>query len=312
MRPIGQLFAFVGLFLCQAAAFEPATAGDPIAGIGPTGAFQPIHSGLRFTEGPAADAKGDLYFTDVGANKVLKANPGGAPIVVLDSAGGMNGLMFDGSGRLIGCQGSDRRIVSLDVESKQIEVLSDQCEGKPFIRPNDLVVDRRGGVYFTDPKFLGGQDQTSAVYYVSPDRKTSQLITDLPLPNGILLSPDEKTLYVLPWGGSKFMAYPITSPGTIGAGRVLCELKQPPGVQGKGGDGMTCDEQGNLYLTVPSIGAIQVVTPSGEVLGWIQCPEAPSNCTFGGPDGKTLYITARAHVYSAPMLVAGHRFGGMP
>jgi gluconolactonase len=287
-------------------------AGDPIAGIGPSGPFQIVHSGLKFTEGPAADAKGELYFTDVGANKVLKANPGGSPTVVLDSAGGMNGLMFDGRGRLIGCQGSERRIVALDIASKQLEVLTDNFDGKPYIRPNDLVVDRQGGVYFTDPKFLGGQDQVSAVYYVSPQGKVTQLFTDLPLPNGILLSPDEQTLYVLPWGAPRLMAYPIQSPGVIGMGRTVCELKQPPGAQSKGGDGMTCDERGNLYLTVPSISSIQVVSSDGKVLGLILCPEPPSNCTFGGPDMKSLYATARAHVYAAPMLVAGHRFGGTP
>jgi gluconolactonase len=170
-------------------------------------------------------------------------------------------------------------------------------------------VDRQDGVYFTDPSFQAGTSQQDkmGVYYVSPQGKVTRLIDDLPRPNGVILSPDEKTLYVLPSGSVDVMAYPVLSPGKIGPGRVPCKLEQAPTGPARGGDGLAVDTKGNLYLTQPSLFAIQVVSPEGKTLGLIKFPENPANCDFGGKDMKTLYVTARTSLYTVRMEATGHR-----
>jgi gluconolactonase len=143
------------------------------------------------------------------------------------------------------------------------------------------------------------------VYYADAGGKVTRLIDDLPNPNGVRLSPDEKTLYVFPSGQKKMMAYPVEAPGKVGAGRVFCELEQPkPGGNG-GGDGGAVDATGNVYIT--SALGLQVFDPAGKKLGTITFPEQPANATFGGKDRKTLFVTARKSVYTCPMAVAGPR-----
>ena len=129
------------------------------------------------------------------------------------------------------------------------------------------------------------------------------MIDNLPNPNGILLSPDHKTLYVIPSGQAEMMAYPVESPGKIGKGKVFCTLNQPKGVKNTGGDGAAVDAKGNLYIT--SRLGLQVFDSAGKYLGLIKLPEGPSNCKFGGKDYKTLFVTARTSLYTIPMEVAG-------
>jgi gluconolactonase len=139
------------------------------------------------------------------------------------------------------------------------------------------------------------------VYYVAPDGTVTRLIDDQPQPNGVLLSPDEQILYVLLSGRGALMAYPIEKPGQIGPGTQLGEV---PGL----GDGLTVDTAGNLYLTQPPLRAILVLSPAGQTLGRLRVPEEPSNCTFGGADMQTLFVTARTSLYAFPMAARGHRF----
>jgi gluconolactonase len=135
----------------------------------------------------------------------------------------------------------------------------------------------------------------------------SRLIDDdLPNPNGVLLSPDEKTLYVIPSGSADMQAYPVEGPGRLGKPRVFCTLKQAEGRTNGGGDGLCVDTKGNLYIT-SGLG-VQVFDPAGSLLGIIAFPEQPANCDFGGPGMKTLYVTARTSLYAVPMEAAGHRF----
>jgi gluconolactonase len=275
----------------------------PIPGIVSKPEVARVQTGFVFTEGPTADAEGNLYFTDVRDNKILKLDTNGKLSTFLENSQGSNGLGFDGKGRLIVAQGGAARVVAIDVATKQITVLADKFDGKPLARPNDLVVDRQGGVYFTDP-------DPKSVYYIGADGRVSRLIDDLPRPNGVLLSPDEATLYVVPSGSPDVMAYPVEAPGKIGSGRVLARLEQPGAGAAKGGDGLAVDSLGNLYLAVPALKAIQVVSPAGKTLGLISVPEGPSNADFGGKDLKTLYITARTSLYAVPTEVKGHRFGG--
>jgi gluconolactonase len=214
--------------------------------------------------------------------------------------------MFNREGELVACD-MGGQLVAWNVATKDKRVLAGEFEGQRFNAPNDLVIDAAGGIYFTDPMFRAPQplpQRVQGVYYRSTGGKLSRVVNNAPAPNGVLLSRDEKTLYVLPSMSAEMQVYPVEAPGQLGDMRVFCKVKNPPGRDNGGCDGATIDEHGNLYLTT-ALG-VQVFSPSGEALGVIEVPEQPSNCTFGGADGKTLYVTARTSLYSFPMLVKGH------
>jgi gluconolactonase len=290
--------AYLSVVVLALSASAPNQEAETIPAVGPTGPMRQVATDLLFTEGPAADQDGNLYFTDVRGNTIYRVDPEGNTSPFLENSEGCNGLMFARDGRLIACQGGGKRIIAIDPESKEIDVIADGFEGQPFDRPNDLVLDRRGGIYFTDPG-------VGAVYYIDAERSVHRILTDLPRPNGILLSPDGRTLYVLPSGTPDVLSYVLASPGKPGEAVVLCRLKQAPDTDPRGGDGLTVDDRGVLYLTQPSLGAIQVVAPNGNTLGFIKVLENPSNCAFGGADSRTLYITARTSVYAVPMEAKG-------
>lgn len=289
-------------------AVQAQDASASIAGLGPTGPIVKVQGGFQFVEGPAADGKGNLVFSDIPANKIYKLGTDGKITVFSEDSGHTNGTMFTASGELAVCQ-MDGQVVAMNAAGKVARVISDKHDGNRYNAPNDLVIDSTGGVYFTDPHFRAPEplpQGKTAVYYVAADGKVTRLVDDLKAPNGVILSPDEKTLYVIPSGQAEMMAYEVLSPGKLGPGRVFCTLQQKEGQTGRGGDGLTVDVKGNLYIT-SGLG-LQVFDPSGKLLGIISLPEAPANCTFGGPDNKTLYATARTSLYSMPMTVAGHVF----
>jgi gluconolactonase len=279
-----------------AAALAPQEA-KPIPGIGPAGEIAKLQTGFKFTEGPAADAEGNVYFSDIPNNRIHKVSVEGKLTTLLENSEGANGLMVDARGRLLACQGRAGRLAAVDPGTGAVTPLTEKYAEKGA--PNDLVIDREGGVYFTDP----GE---KSIFYVPPGGKPAAVLTDLPRPNGVILSPDEKTLVVLPSGKPDVLAYPVTAPGKLGPGRVLCRLEDSPA--DRGGDGLTVDTKGNYYLTQPVKSRIQVVSPEGKTLGFIVFPEGPANCAFGGKGWKTLYVTARTSLYAVPMEATGHRF----
>lgn len=284
-------------------------AADAIPGIGPTGEVQKVQTGFEFTEGPAADAAGNLYFTDIPKNRIHKLDAAGQLSVFVEPSGHCNGLMVVGD-RLLACE-MDGRLKQYSLPDAKETVLTDKHGDKRFNAPNDLVIDQAGGIYFTDPRFRAPDpwpQGKEAVYYRAGDGTVTRLIEDRNAPNGVILSPDEKTLYVIPSMEKEMWAYPIETPGKINAGKLLCELKQAPGATSGGGDGLTIDTAGNLYIT--SALGIQVVSPDGKILGVIAFPEQPANATFGGADKKTLYVTARKSLYSVTMEATGHAFPG--
>ncbi len=284
-------------------------AGDPIPGIGPVGDVKQVHTGFEFTEGPAADASGNLYFTDIPKNRIHKLDATGTLSVFAEPSGHCNGLMVAGD-RLLACE-MDGRLKQFNLTDAKETALAEQYEGKRFNAPNDLVIDKTGGIYFTDPRFRAPDpwpQGKEAVYYRAADGTVTRLVDDRKAPNGVILSPNEKTLYVIPSMEKEMWTYPIESPGRIGAGKLLCELRQPEGTSSGGGDGLTIDTSGNLYIT--SALGIQVVSPDGKILGVIAIPEQPANVTFGGADRKTLYVTARKSLYSVSMEATGHTFSG--
>lgn len=304
--PLVLVYVLLGLPLKGACAAEGTP--EPIPGIGPVGEIVKLHTGLQFTEGPAADGQGNVYFSDIPAHTIYKIDAAGKLSVFTDESNHSNGLMFNASGEMTACE-MDGQIAVWNVASKKRRVIAPGYKGKRFNAPNDLVIDRQGGVYITDPKFRAPDplpQGTQDVYYIDRQGKVTRVVEDLPAPNGVILSPDEKTLYVFPSLQAEMMAYPVEAPGKLGEGKVLVRLKQKEKDGNSGADGVTIDTKGNLYIT--SQLGLQVVTPAGKLLGIIPFPEQPANVTFGGNDRKTLYVTARTSIYTVKMEAQGHVF----
>lgn len=286
------------------------------ADFGPVGEVRRVATGYEFTEGPAVDGAGNLFFSDIRTEKMHRLTPDGRAMVFLENSLRTNGLFFHPDGRLLACQsgsqktaGAKAQIVAYDVKTKAFEVIAPGWAGGDFARVNDLVPDSLGGIYFSD---IGGSPKApkpSGVFYVDAAGKVSRLVDDVERCNGVLLSPDGKTLYVLPSGQSELLAYPVEAPGWIGAGRALGELMQAEGKEPRGGDGLTVDVEGNLYLTRPDAKCIQVMSAKGETLARIDFPEGPANCCFGGPENRTLFVTAQTSVYAVEVPIPGFRLG---
>jgi gluconolactonase len=187
-------------------------------------------------------------------------------------------------------------------------VLADKWNGKRFNSPNDLTVARDGTIYLSDPRYAGTEPREidrENVYRISPDGTVTAFITDLAKPNGVLLSPDMKTLYVAnsdPGKGQQLWAYPLRADGSPGERRKLHDFGKKRGI-----DGMCCDAEGNIYGAAGSgaDGGVYVFSPAGKQLAFISVPESPTNCVFGGKDRKTLYITAGKSLYRIRLKVAG-------
>jgi gluconolactonase len=307
-RRILILAAALTIVVAAAAADEP----KPIPGVGPVGPVEKVHTGFQFTEGPAADGRGNLYFTDIPADRIHKLDAAGKLTVFREHTNKANGLMVNAAGEIVACEMGSGQVAAYSPDGKDRRVLAGEYKGKRFNAPNDLVIDRAGGIYFTDPEYSAPKpfpQVVRTIYYLAPDGAVTRLVDkDLPNPNGVILSPDEKTLYVIPSSSADMLAYPVEGPGKIGPARVFCTLKQPPSRRNTGGDGLAIDTKGNLYITTSLEYGVQVFDPAGTFLGSIRFPEQPANCDFGGPDMKTLYVTARTSLYAVRMEATGHRF----
>jgi gluconolactonase len=304
-------FIWISLVLVSAMARaeeKPAT----IEGIGPVGEVVKLQGDFMFTEGPASDGQGHVYFSDVAGDTIYRLDTTGKATAFLTPSKHANGLMFNSAGTLFACQ-MDGQIVAISPAAKSVKVLTDKFEGQRYNAPNDLVLDRAGGMYFTDPRFRAPMplpQGKEGVYYRAADGTVTRLLDDLPAPNGVSLSPDEKTLYVIPSLQKEMIAYTVESPGKLAERRVFCSLQQPAGTTGPGGggDGLSIDVQGNLYIT--SRLGIQVFSAAGKLLGILEFPEQPANCAFGGKENRTLYVTARTSLYAVELKVPGHVFPG--
>jgi gluconolactonase len=293
----------LALLEVSAAMAQPQT--DLTGILAPGAEVRKLAGGFQFTEGPAWDGKGNLYFSDIPANTVYRMDMKGDFAAFLQPSENSNGLAFDAKGNLIACRHQARDVVRIS-QSGWIEVLADSYQGKKLNSPNDCVVAKDGAIYFTDPRFgLGNRPQeqdAEGVYRIAPSGELTRVASDMTRPNGLAISPDGKTLYVADSADMKMRAYPLEPDGSAGEGRDFAIMKGP----GRGvPDGMTLDEDGRVYCT--GAGGIWVFTPGGEHLGTIAVPEVPANCAFGGADERTLFITAQTSVYELAMAHRGLR-----
>jgi gluconolactonase len=256
---------------------------------------------FKFTEGPAVDAAGNVFFTDQPNDRIMEWSTGGALSTFMQPSGRANGLYFDSKGNLLACADENNQLWSIN-PSKKVKVLVKGYQGKLLNGPNDLWVGPDDGIYFTDPLYKrpywnrGPMEQDGQhVYYVSPDHKRLLRVTeDLKQPNGIIGTPDGKTLYIADIGAGKTFSYEIQKDGTLANKRLFCEL---------GSDGMTMDEEGNVYLTGKGV---IVFDRTGKEIQHIEVNEPwTANVCFGGKDCRTLFITASTSFYSIRMRVRG-------
>jgi gluconolactonase len=256
---------------------------------------------FEFTEGPSVDAHGNVYFTDQPNDRIMIWSVEGKLSTFLKPAGRSNGLCFDAKGSLWACADEKNELWRIDPATGKREVVVKDFHGKLLNGPNDVWVRPDGGVYFTDPYYQrpywkrGPREQEEATYYLTPDGNTITRVTDdLRQPNGLIGTPDGKTLYVSDIGGGKTFAYDIQSDGSLAKKRLFCEL---------GSDGMTLDDRGNVYLTGKGV---TVFDNAGKRIEHIDVPEPwTANVCFGGPDMRTLFVTASKSLYALKMNVKG-------
>jgi gluconolactonase len=302
----------------------------------PAGAtLERVATGFKWVEGPVW-AEGSLYFAEIPSNRILKWTPGKGVTTFLHPSGykgtapfhgpesGSNGMTLDARGRLTVAGHGQRDVYRLESlqPGSPITILADTYQGKRLNSPNDLVYRSDGSLYFTDPPYgLQTQKDTdpakelkvNGVYRIpgasaqkpgtAPNRAGLQLlIRDLPRPNGIAFSPDEKYLYVDNSEPRKiWMRYRVLPDGTLTDAKLLCDATSDPRVGGP--DGMKVDVQGNIYSAGP--GGVWILSPKGKLLGVLSVPERVANVAWGGADRKTLYIAASTSVYRVHLKIAG-------
>jgi gluconolactonase len=268
------------------------------------------------TEGPIALPDGTMVFCETILGRIAKVDKNGSESVFVDAAvaNAPNGLTWDPKGRLLGATTAAGHMGVKAIYPKGNEaLLADNFEGKPFVRPNDLIADKKGGVYFTDPANIPNPPMPPAVYYIQPGGgKAIKGADGIEFPNGVSLNLDEKILYINNTQGEYILAYDVQKDGTLRNRRNLAKYEDLTMTGGKpngGGDGFTIDTKGRIYAAAG--GSVQVFSPQGQLLGKIPTSRRPQNLTFAGTDMKTLYIVGGGSVFKVQMLAQGiKRRGG--
>ena len=287
-----------------------------------------LATGFAFTEGPLWHPDGYWLFVDLRRDPPVihrLAPDGGVPEIAREPSGGANGMTFDLQGRLLMCEGDNRRITRMESDRMEpdgaITVLADRWNGKRLHRPNDIVTRSDGSIYFTNPSSrippeVQEIEFAGVIQRIAPDGSVTAEATDLDFPNGIAFAPDESVLYVSNtrkmgertdqyWDGAVkpnqyIQAYDVAADGALSNSRRFGDMASAEdGVP----DGMKVDAAGRVYCT--GSGGVWVFAPDGEHLGIIRLPEIPANCAFGGPDFRTMLFTARTSVYTLRMTTPG-------
>ncbi len=301
----------------------------------PDAELKELFNGAHFTEGVSVAPDGTVYFsditftdqTDMKAGNIWKHNPETGETTIFRSPSGMsNGTKFDAHGRLVVAEGADfggRRITRTDMTTGKSEIIAGLYNGKPFNSPNDLSIDEQGRIYFTDPRYAGHEPVEQpifGVYRIDPDGSVHLVVTDAGKPNGVAVSPDQKTLYVISHdngamgsfpediplrsGNMALLAYDLSPDGTATFRKTLVDYAPQDGA-----DGMIVDAEGNLYAAVrdETRPGVRVYTPDGKELAYVKTPDKPTNVAFGrGKSSGRLYITAENCLYSIEVLKEGY------
>lgn len=284
---------------------------------------------LAFTEGPAVDAEGNVYFSDILNNRILKRSADGTLSVFREPSHRTNGQTFDQQGRLYHCEGAEfgphggRKVTRTNLQTGEYEILTERYEGLRYNSPNDICVDGRGRVYFTDPCYgdRSIMEMTlEGVYRIDLDGSVQRILEQpiIQRPNGIAVTQDSRTMYVIDscpvaGGNRKVWSFDLDDEGSPHHQRLVYDF-----APGRGGDGMRLDIEGNLYVaagimtprhsheTADVPPGIYVITPAGKLLHRIPIPEdVLTNLAFGGPDGRNLYITAGKTLFTTRVAVPG-------
>lgn len=294
-----------GVFIALLLANPAASRATDQSVTAPGAKVERLAGDFKFTEGPTADAAGNVFFTDQPNDRIMKWSVEGKLSTFMQPAGRANGMCFDARGQLIACADEKNELWSVSPDGK-VTVLLKDYQGKRLNGPNDVWVRPGGGLYFTDPFYKRPWWQHNQmpqdgqhVYYLSADRQQlSRVVNDLKQPNGIVGTPDGKSLFMADIGAGKTYQFEIQADGRLANKRLFCEL---------GSDGMTIDLDGNLYLTGKGV---SVFNSAGAKIEQIDVPEPwTANVCFGGTDRKTLFITASRGLYAIRTRVEGTKQG---
>lgn len=293
-------FNILALLVLIMGFYLPSTSQEKQSIVSSKAKMELVDQRFRFTEGPAPDRKGKVYFTDQPNDRIYIWDEKKGISLYLEGTGRSNGMYFNRKGQLVSCADEKNQLVYFD-ENKDRIVLQEGYNGKHLNAPNDLWITPDGDIYFTDPYYhrswwAGDHKEvqdTRGVYFWSKGKALKRVINDFKTPNGIIGTPDGKYLYVADIGAGKTWKYTIEKDGSLSNKTFFAP---------KGSDGMTIDNRGNVYLTS---GKVWVYNPEGELIHEIDCPEKPANVCFGGKKRDILFITARTGVYVLEMRVRG-------
>jgi gluconolactonase len=261
-----------------------------------------VQEGFVFTEGPVGTADGSLYFSDIRVNRTFHLDASGKIAVFRENTNSANGLALTRDGDLLFAEG---KRISKRSRDGMITAVTDSYQGKPFLALNDLIMDAKGGIYFTDPgprPVVPGRP--TYVFYLPAGAKEPLLIDDkVPRPNGLTLTRDGRTLIVDDTLNPAVFAYDVQADGTVKNKRTFAQLQDIPASAESGADGMAIDRDDRIYIT--TVVGLQVFDAGGKYLGRIKTARQGANAAFAGPDKRTLYITAREGLYRIKTLAQG-------